>query len=140
MKTLARRHKALTSALGVLLLVLVSSVAGVTTLYLRAEAARGAEAEQRVKAERQAKIVQGVNQFLNGDLLVAADPKNTANPNITVREALDKAAERIKGRFPDEPLVEAGVCETPGNTYFSPGEYEKAEAQLRRAPTPRTRS
>ncbi|MCP4246449.1 MAG: serine/threonine protein kinase [bacterium] len=97
----------------------------VTSLLFWGEAAR-----ERSEAERQAAIAQAVADFLNEDLLAAADPRNTANRSITVKEVLDAAADSIEGRFKNEPLVEASVRETLGRTYLNLGEYDLAEAQL----------
>ena len=81
-------------------------------------------------ANRQARIAQAVNVFLNDDLLAAVDPRNTPDREITVREVLDAAAEKIEGQFNDEPLVEASIRATLGKTYLSLGQYEAAEPHL----------
>ena len=105
-----------------------------------AEAARSAEAEQRAAAEhsavqaaREYAKAQAVLDFLNEDLLAAADPKNTADREITVREALDAAAANIAGRFDDQPLVEAAIRTTLGVTYQSCGAADSAEPHFARA-------
>ncbi len=84
------------------------------------------------RAEREARISSAVNQFLNEDLLAAADPTRTPNREITVREVLDAAAEKIDARFEDRPLVQAAVRSTLGETYSNLGLFEQAEPQLER--------
>jgi len=88
--------------------------------------------EARHEAERQAAIAQAVNEFLNNDLLAVANPEKQGR-DVTVREALDKAAAAIQGKFENEPLVEAAVRMTLGNTYRALGQYEPAELHLKRA-------
>src|SRR5262249_52028211 len=46
--------------------------------------------------------------------------------NLTVKEALDRAAGRIGQRFKDQPLVEATIRMTIANTYASLGEKQLA--------------
>ncbi|MHC4108410.1 MAG: serine/threonine protein kinase, partial [Planctomycetota bacterium] len=81
-------------------------------------------------ANRQARIAQAVNVFLNDDLLAAVDPRITPDREITMREVLDAAAEKIEGQFNDEPLVEASIRATLGKTYLSLGQYDAAEQHL----------
>ncbi len=98
-----------------------------------AEQARQVARTAQTEAERQAAIAEAVNDFLNKDLLAAASPFKTRNPEITVREALKTAAEAIEDRFDDEPLVEAAIQATLGDTYEALGNYEAAEPHAKRA-------
>src|SRR5262249_54975708 len=81
-------------------------------------------------------LAQAVDDFLLRDLLELADPHLRAavgqapDKDITLRKILDRAAARIPGRFPDQPLVEAAVRRTVGNTYQGLGEYELARTHL----------
>jgi hypothetical protein len=67
-----------------------------------------------------------VNEFLLRDLLRQADSRSqaeahfTPDPSLTVREALERAAERIGDRFKDHPLQEAAV-RTIGNAFLAVG-------------------
>ena len=85
------------------------------------------------KAKAEAAIAQAVNDFLNKDLLSQADPKKEPDRDIKLRTVVDRAAEKIEGRFADQPLVEAAICQTLGLTYQALGEYGKAQQQHRRA-------
>lgn len=98
-----------------------------------AQAARDAEAEQRVEAQRQAKIANAVNEFLNKDLLEAVDPSRTADRDITVREVLDAASDTIDERFAGEPIIQIAIHDTVGTTYRRLGVFEKAEHHLKEA-------
>jgi tetratricopeptide (TPR) repeat protein len=63
-------------------------------------------------------------------------PHNSAHQaDYTLRGALDRAAEKLKGRFPDKPLVEAAIRYTIGVTYWSFGDefHLQAEPHLARA-------
>jgi serine/threonine protein kinase len=66
------------------------------------------------------------------DLLASADP-NARGRDATVREVLDDAASGFTTRFAGRPRVEARLRFTTGKTYGALGEYDKAEANLKRA-------
>ena len=94
-----------------------------------------------MEARRQTAIAESVNAFLNEDLLAVARPSAARGQgkDVTMREVLDVAAERIDessktgGRFAGEPLVEAQIRSTLGDTYMELGEYSAAETQVKRA-------
>ena len=135
----ARRHKALAGAAGVVAVVLVVAT-GLSTVFAIGEAAARTEADnaaetarnEKLKAERQTAIAQAVNDFLNYDLLSAVDP-HQGQRDVTMVEALDIAARNIDGRFPDQPIVEAEIRSTIGNTYLSLGRHDLAEPFFRRS-------
>jgi len=124
-KAMARNRAAfgLAAALAVLL---VAGVAWLGVLYARAGRAR-------VEAERQARIAQAVNAFLNDDLLASADPTRTPDPNVTVRSVLMTAAQKIEGGFAGEPLVSAAVRRTLGRTFAGIGVLDEADKHLKAA-------
>ncbi len=88
------------------------------------------QSRARAEAERQASIAQAVNAFLNEDLLAAANPQKTNNPDITVKQVLDLASDKIANRFPGEPLIESAIRMTLGYTYLRLGQYELSEDHL----------
>jgi tetratricopeptide (TPR) repeat protein/predicted Ser/Thr protein kinase len=132
------------------------------------EEARAAEAEQRrdaerqrqeaveqkeraVKAEKQTKeqadIALAVNDFLQKDLLGQADIANQPllvggvaerNPDVTVRELLDRAARDAGEKFADQPLTEASIRLTIGDAYRALGRYAEAQRHLERSVQLRT--
>ncbi len=94
---------------------------------------------ERNRANKQAAVAKAVNDFLREDVLALAalgnqrDPAEQPNPNLTVRDALARAAKRIGTRFADEPLVEAAIRSTIGDSYRQLGEYSAARPHLERA-------
>jgi eukaryotic-like serine/threonine-protein kinase len=125
------RHKALVAGVAAVFLVLV---AGIITSTWQAVKARRAEAE----AKKQSAIAQAVNDFLQKDLLAQASavtqsgPKTKPDPDLKVRTALDRAAERVSGNFDKQPEVEAAIRETIAQTYLDLGLYPEARTQLER--------
>jgi serine/threonine protein kinase/class 3 adenylate cyclase len=130
---LVRRALAASIVLGLLLVLAGFSYYRERRLRIAAaEAREQAEAAQR-EAERQTAIAQAVNDFLQEDLLAAANPQHAPDREMTVREALDAAAAKVAGRFENEPLVEASIQATLGYTYLCLGQYAPAEQHLKRA-------
>jgi serine/threonine protein kinase/tetratricopeptide (TPR) repeat protein len=119
-----------------------------TAAHAAAVAAAKAEAAERIevtrqkeRAEQEAAIARAVNDFLHSALLGQADiglqpflgEAFKRNPNITVAELLDRAAQAIEGKFRDQPLTEAAIRLTLGDTYRSLGRYAKALPHLERS-------
>lgn len=121
----AVRHKALVGATAAVFLVLL---AGTTVSTLQAIRARQAE-----------QVANAVNDFLQNDLIAQAGARAQAgahrqmDPDLKVRTALDRAAERIAGKFDSQPAVEASLRRTIGLAYFNLSLFTKAEPQLERA-------
>ncbi|MGO9271051.1 MAG: tetratricopeptide repeat protein [Terriglobia bacterium] len=94
---------------------------------------------QSIRANREAAVAQAVNDFLQNDLLAQASPNTQSgpttkpDPDLKVRTALDRAAERITGKFKQQPEVEAAIRDTMGQTYTDLGLYPEARKQLERA-------
>jgi eukaryotic-like serine/threonine-protein kinase len=124
----ARRHKGIVIGVAAVFAVLVL---GVVASTWQAVKARRAQQE----AERQSAIAQAVNDFLQKDLLRQANVYNQTkpDPDITVRTALDRAAQNIEGKFKNEPDVEIAIRMTIGDTYMGLGLYPEARAQEERA-------
>jgi eukaryotic-like serine/threonine-protein kinase len=108
------------------------------------------EAEKK-KAEEEKQMAEAVRHFLQDKLLGQADTKVQANAllnaggssasatlNPTVRELLDRAAlelapDKTEANFPKQPLLQAELLQTVGDTYRGVGEFGKAIAFLARA-------
>jgi eukaryotic-like serine/threonine-protein kinase len=94
---------------------------------------------QSIRATNEAAVAQAVNDFLQNDLLAQASAKMQAgsrakpDPHLEVRTALDRAAEKITGKFDRQPEVEAAIRDTIGQTYTDLGLYAEARKQLDRA-------
>lgn len=94
-------------------------------------------ARRRVVAE--AATSAALAEFLQNDLLGQAAPDHQTDRALKMRTVLDRAAARIPGRFPSQPLAEATVRLALAATYHSLGEYAVEESLLRPALVLRTR-
>ena len=143
---LAWRHKAQSAAVAV---AVGSLLAGIMVTSIEARQARQAEREalaqrnlalaENQRADNEARSAQAINRFLQYDLLAQASPNVQArpgtnpNPGLSVRAALDRAASRIGDRFQGQPLVEASIRQTIGESYDQLGLYGNARTQLEQA-------
>jgi non-specific serine/threonine protein kinase/serine/threonine-protein kinase len=125
LRKFAGRHRVGLAMAGAVTLSLVAGV--VVSAWMAVRASR-AEAEARAIAD-----------FLRNDVLSQASARTQAGTNsnpdrdLTVRTALDRAAKRIGDRFAGQPLLEASIRETIGETYRDLGLYPEARAHLERA-------
>ncbi len=84
-------------------------------------------------------ISKAVAEFLNKDLLaqagaeIRAGPNTSPDPDLRVRDALDRAATKIGERFVNRPIVEASIRQTIGEAYFSLGLFAQALKHLEHA-------
>ncbi len=86
--------------------------------------------EEAESSARTARAARAVNDFLNNDLLGAANPERAQGRETTVREILDQAAKRVGKTFEDEPEVEIQLRQTLGETYSALGLYPQALKHL----------
>jgi serine/threonine protein kinase/tetratricopeptide (TPR) repeat protein len=127
-----RRNRRALITVGMVAVALVTATAVSTWQAIEANSARQLadqrlekEKEARTEAAAKAAVAWAVNDFLQNDLLrqVNRSPQGDdafeRNPNLTVREALDRAAARIGERFRNQPLVEAAIRLTIGEAYES---------------------
>jgi len=128
-KMVQRNRLAATFAIVVALLTVAFGV----TATLQA----GAVARQRDRAESEAAKATAVNRFMR-ETLGAASPWGEGY-DVTVAEALGLATERIASAFADQPLVDAEVRQTIGDTYSGLGRYDRALPLLEAALDTRTR-
>jgi hypothetical protein len=124
----ARRNRALVAGVAAVFVVLVLGMMASTW-----EAVQARRAEK--SAQQETAIAQAVNDFLQNDLLGQASAYNQAkpDPSLTVRTALDRAAQKIGGKFDSQPEVEAAIRQTMGDTYIQLGLYAEARRQLEAA-------
>jgi len=120
-----RRHRvALATASAVIVALVVAAVVSI---------------REGIRANRETAVAEAVNEFLQNDLLaqagasVQSGPNTKPDPDLKVRTALDRAAERIEGTFTKQPEVEASIRDTMGWTYMDLGLYPEAREQLERA-------
>jgi tetratricopeptide (TPR) repeat protein len=102
---------------------------------------------EKQRADEEARTAKAINDFLQKDLLGQADlgqqpwhagGKLGRNPNITVRELLDRAAKEIEGKFIDQPQTEASIQLTIGDAYRALGRFKEAQHHLERSVRLRT--
>jgi tetratricopeptide (TPR) repeat protein len=89
------------------------------------------ERTARQTAETVAAFMQEV--FAQGNAEGQAAPDRLAKKDLTVKEAMDFAAQRIGDRFAAYPDIEAAVRTTLGQTYIGQGAYAEGRDQLTRA-------
>ena len=135
-----RRHRVgvslglLTSVLAIAAVIILA----VSTVLISQEKQRTQESlererQARADAQRQATTAETVVAFLTNDVLASADPARTRGRQVTVRQMLDAAARTIATKLAGEPLVEAAVHQTLGDTYLALGEYADAARHHERA-------
>ena len=85
---------------------------------------------------------QAVLEFLENQILAAARPKGREGglgPDVTLRAAIDAAVPFVENSFKDQPLTEARLRMTLGNSYCYLGDGKAAAAQYEPARAIRTR-
>ena len=120
----ARRNRILVGGVSATFLVLVLGLVGTTIALFQV-------ARERDQKEEARRASAAVTTFL-ADLLSKGDPW-TAHSEMTVREAVDRAASTIGTRFRDQPAVEAKLRTTIGRVYEGLSLHQEAILQLQRA-------
>lgn len=93
-----------------------------------------AERSMRQRAEAEASRADTINNFLNDDLLGAADPIAPGQRNnATIEHVLERASERLDDRFQDSHLTKGTIELALGRAYFGLADYPPAELHQRRA-------
>ncbi len=115
------------SATLALVLVIFAMVTAVMSYRLNNEREAAIAAQREEAKARQ--IADQVNAFMR-DMLTAAEPDRTGGREVTVREALDKSAEKIDARTDLSPEVESAVRGSIGRSYFSLGLLEPSRVHL----------
>jgi hypothetical protein len=135
----ARRYRTALVTACAFALVLIAAAAVSIRQSIRANREAIRANREAVRANREAAVAEAVNNFLRKDLLAQASaaaqsgPDVKPDPHLEVRTALDRAAQRIEGKFTNQPEVEAAIRSTIGRTYTDLGLYPDAEKQLERA-------
>ena len=130
-----RKHRVPLAVAAAFVAVLLAATVFSTWQAVRATRARTAAEAEKQRADEQAAVAQAVNDFLNNDVLGQATKRGRGlgippDPDLKVRDALDRAATRIGERFRDRPRVEARIRWTIGEAYLESGDLQKAEPQL----------
>jgi serine/threonine protein kinase/tetratricopeptide (TPR) repeat protein len=136
LRKLAWKHRRGLATAAVLLLLLVASVAVSTSLAVWALRAENKAVEERNRAVAAKEDTKAVLDFFREKVLSAGRPEGQEGGlgnKVTLREAIDEAEPGIAKAFADNPLVEASIRNTLGETYRYLGEYPQAIQQHQRA-------
>jgi len=126
LRKFARRNRGLVAGIIAAFIVLIAGAAVATVFAV-------GQTRALQESERQRAIATAANDFLTKDLIEQVDPENEQDRNITLAAALDRAAERIEGRFGEAPIVEANLRRTIGSAYGNLFRLDEAEHHLSRA-------
>ena len=121
-----RRNKTGVAASAAMVFLLVAGIAATTWQAVRATRAEHDARAALRQAKDAADEAREVNRFLTDDLLASASPEVTRGREMTVREALDRAASSIAKRFLERPLTEAAVRSALADTYDALGLFPRA--------------
>lgn len=149
-----KRHKAVAAGMTTTFIAMAVGLVVSTSLYLRAENARGIAQTQKDKAEREAANAQraraaeqvqseiaqreaakanAINDYILEGILTSSNPWDSPDRDIRVVDVLDDAAAGAHEAFAEDPAQEAAVYHTLGDTYMGLGLPAKAAEQLERA-------
>lgn len=121
----ARRHKTLVASIGVLFAMLAILSASMTYQAYRISA-------ERDRANLEMEVAREVTAFLT-DLFRSSDPFVATGEELTVRQLLDRGAERIQASISADPIIKAQLLRTISKAYGNLGQYGQAEALSREA-------
>jgi eukaryotic-like serine/threonine-protein kinase len=139
LKKFASKNKLLIGTIAAFATLLVLGVVISTWQAIRARRAERTAKIQRDRADSEAATAVAVSDFLQKSLLSQASAQQQSgidappDPDIKVRTLLDRAAANLDGKFPDKPLVEAGVRVTIASTYRDLNLLPQAAEQFRKA-------
>lgn len=135
------RYKLLFGALGVIVLLLITSLTLIAASLAKERRARSEADTARARAQTEAEKSRQVTLFLE-EMLQGVGPSAALGRDTTMlREVLDKAAVRLDAELADQPATRGDLRARIGDIYKDLGLYAKAEAidraaiaDLRQAP------
>lgn len=129
-KTLGRYRAMIAIAM---ILLLVSTVVAVSMglLYRRATQAEATAVAEAKRASREADKAKAVNEFMSS-IFSSVNPSKMGY-RVTVAEALDRAADEVRGHFANDPEIEAAVETSLGEAYMNIGLRRKCTRHFKRA-------
>ncbi|MGL6076860.1 MAG: tetratricopeptide repeat protein [Fimbriiglobus sp.] len=133
-----KRHILRIRYCGLLAIVLVMGLVLTTSLMFRARRAEEHAATERDVALQKEQIAANTKEFLQSILRQTsaegqASKKRVANPDLTLKEALDFAAHQLGTQNLQSPLTEADLRTTIGIAYSQLKQHPQALEQLERA-------
>jgi eukaryotic-like serine/threonine-protein kinase len=129
MRKFVRRNRAGVAAYAAIVLALVGGAVATTLQAVRATRAERQTAGERDTAQLEARRADAVRDFLT-TMLADAAPHTGSIPDMTVRQALDKAAAKLDGGFlKDQPEIEEAIRWSLAGAYTPLGLRKYAAAQ-----------
>lgn len=125
LRKLVRRHRLATAALTALTLALVGFGAAMTVQSRRLARALEQREKEQATATR-------VSEFL-AELLEQSDPAIARGSEPTVRQVLDRGAEKIARDLADQPEIQVRLLETLGRVYLGLGHFDEADRAVSQA-------
>jgi tetratricopeptide (TPR) repeat protein len=141
----ARRNPILASLAAALLLTFALGTPALLVLWLQARDDRAQAMNDRAQALRDRASAQSEAATATAvtglftEVLSQANPNTQAtptskpDPDLRVRDVLDRVAQRVGTKFSGKPEVEAVIQHTIGEDYFRLGLYAKAQQHLEQA-------
>jgi len=123
------RHKIPVAVAAAFVLVVAVGLVTSVKFWRDAAAERDAAVVARRLASQQAENARAANDFLR-EVVSLANPQRAMGRQITLREAVDMAADNIGAFASGKPQAEAAIRATLGVTYHSLGLFETAVEQL----------
>lgn len=127
----ARRNRGLVCGAAVAIVALLVGTAGTAFQAIRATRERERATEQTRNARIAEQVARQQSSFL-ADLLSRASAENPNFRDVTVRQALDIAAQSLEAGSVSDPTVEAALRHVIGYSYFTLWAFGPAEVHLLR--------
>ena len=131
----ARRNKRALAVLAILALVLLGATATSASLASWALTERKLAGAKEKEARDRAEELRAVLDFFNNQILAAARPlgqEGGLGRQVTLRQAIESALPYVEESFRDQPLIEARLRETIGESLVYLGDGKAAEKQFER--------
>jgi serine/threonine-protein kinase len=127
-----RRHRAsvIATAAGMIAVLGFGIQSTINARLAVTERDRALVAEERARVEAQ--TAERVSSFLV-DLFRVSDPGESRGREISIRQVLDRGADRLDDELADEPGTRSRLLRTVGEVYDNLGEFERASELLARS-------
>jgi tetratricopeptide (TPR) repeat protein/predicted Ser/Thr protein kinase len=122
----ARRNKVMVGAAAIVMLAMVLGTGAATWGLVHARQQRAEALRQKADAESANANYEAVITFFTEDVVGAASPNVNPGKELSVREALDVAAQTVAQKFAQHPQVEAEVRNALASTYLALGRPDLA--------------
>jgi serine/threonine protein kinase/tetratricopeptide (TPR) repeat protein len=136
LRKFVRRHKGPVLAAATILLVLVGGIVGATWGMLRAREAAQTEKEAKETAQQSEAETKAVLDFVEDKIIAAARPKDQEGGlgyDVKLAEAVKAALPFVDKSFTGQPLIEARLRMTMGNSFSYLGDAKTASEQFQAA-------